>query len=158
VIVIDVGCARIGGDYSIERLLEEFHPELLIGLDPHPSVENSLTVQDGGWVAIYNAAAWTHDGTVGYTEAGLRSAVANRQNVEQVPCIDLARLIFDLPEKEDVVLKMDAEGAEYELLPYLRERGADERLRLAWVEWHGDDLRRAEIEGMLRCEVREWQW
>jgi FkbM family methyltransferase len=156
VIVIDVGCARYGGDYSIERLIEEFSPDTVIGYDPNPAALDTRVEGDTP-VTIYNMAAWTYDGTVGFVENGLRSHVRMGFGTP-VQCVDLARVILELPEGEEIVLKMDAEGAEYVLLPHLYSQRADERLRLAWVEWHDPQGGRETLEGMLRCEVTEWRW
>jgi FkbM family methyltransferase len=159
VIVIDVGCARYGGDYSIERLIDEFQPHRLIGYDPHPSTADLLDQFDRDVpVTIYEAAAWTYDGMIGYVPDGLNSWVTDRADAEQVPCIDLARVIHELDDQ--IILKIDAEGAEYKLLNHLHVQRADEKLELAWVEWHGDppDRERVRLERILRCPVEEWRW
>src|SRR3990170_8813696 len=80
-IVIDVGCARYGGDYSIERLIEEFHPDLLYGFDPNPVTtqkppgECDAYVIEGTTVFIERLAAWTYRGQIGYLEDGLNSCL-----------------------------------------------------------------------------------
>jgi hypothetical protein len=82
--------------------------------------------------------------------------------VREVPCFDLAAFIRDLPPGE-IVLKLDAEGAEIPLLEHLHAAGMDERLTLLLVEWHdavmtGDyGARRAMLEAALRCRVEEWE-
>ena len=162
-IVVDVGCARYGADYSIERLIEEFHPEILYGFDPGYTGE-LLFEQDGCTVTVSREAAWTYDGRVAFEIAGLSGGV--RDSGVTVRCVDLARFLFELPVGEEVALKMDAEGAEYQLLEHLIETGADRRLKLAWVEWHParvrvngkPDARRAAIEARIGCEMHEWRW
>lgn len=77
---------------------------------------------------------------------------------------------------DDLILKMDAEGAEYVLLPYLQETSTDTFLRLAWVEWHcpncgtgwfsPDDRcgrcefhepgKRSLLEASMGCEMHQW--
>lgn len=164
-IVIDVGCARYGGAYSIEYLIEEYHPRILYGFDPnwHPSMLTPGEHLGDTEVFVFEKAAWTRDGFVTFviqsamggwvTEDPLSSAA--------VACIDLAMFIKGLPDEEEIVLKMDAEGAEYELLDHLIAHGVDERLSLAWIEWHdyGVDepaMRRKSIEGKIRCPLDEW--
>lgn len=155
-IVVDVGCARYGDDYSIERLVEELHPHTLFGFDPNAPAHADA---DGDTdVIVSSAAAWTHDGAIGYGNPGLCGFLTTADDAQQVPCIDLARFIVDLPAGETIALKIDAEGAEYELLEHLIATGADRRLTLAWVEWHDPQGARALIEERLRCDLREWAW
>src|SRR5213596_3219310 len=103
-IVIDVGCARYGGDYSIERLVEEFHPDVLYGLDPNPAVHTGMPKKEylsavaATTVTVERAAAWTYDGEIGYVEAGLGSWVTLNPLKPRVPCVDLARLVLSQPE------------------------------------------------------------
>lgn len=173
-IVIDVGCATYGGDESVNYLLEEFSPQILYGFDPGLD-RDFKDVVEGCVVDLRRQAAWTHDGTVGFRVAGLGGHVEESGRV-LFRCVDLARFILDL-DSNDVVLKMDAEGAEYTLLPWLVEQNADLRLRLALIEWHCEECgiggngrhregcpadkeawiaRRASVEGALRCETGEW--
>ena len=162
-IVVDVGCARYGADYSIERLIEEFHPEILYGFDPGYTGE-LLFEQDGCTVTVSREAAWTYDGRVAFEIAGLSGGV--RDSGVTVPCVDLARFLLELPECEEVALKMDAESAEYTLLEHLLDTGADARLKLLWCEWHPrgkrvnarPDARREAIEQRLHCEVHQWNY
>lgn len=168
-IVIDIGCARYGGDYSIEHLIEEFHPDVLYGFDPNqgpdeypwsPNPPNGPTgPTKAGRILIEKKAAWVYDGEVRFHEAGLGSTVGKGK--EMVPCFDLARFIKELPG-DGHVLKMDCEMAEYTILPHLIEQDADLLLSLAWIEWHpyweGIPEKRQPIEAALRCEVREWRY
>jgi hypothetical protein len=170
-IVIDVGCATYGGDSSIPYLIEEFRPGTLIGFDPSSAVEDDHTYIMGGTrVHTYRKAAWLYEGTVAFTEAGTSGKVGTGP---QVPCVNLIDWITCWGDSQEVVLKMDAEGSEYVLLPYLREHNADLLLKLAWVEWHCERCGRgggghregcthdytekqAEMEAMMRCEMHRW--
>jgi FkbM family methyltransferase len=161
VIVIDVGCAKYGGDFSIERLIEEFHPDILFGFDPNPALEQlgpgePFLIGDTE-VMLEQKAAWIFDGEVGYVNDSLNSWVTDSRSAEKVPCFDLACFIEELPEDE-IVLKMDAEGSEYDLLRHLILKGMDERLKLAWIEWHVPDRGRAQIEAEIGCELAVWNW
>ena len=159
--VIDVGCARYGGDFSIERLIEEFSPEILYGFDPSwepPMFDPPADLKT--IVHISNEAVWTHDGVVQFTINGLNGQVTTTG--PERPCVDLARVVRELPD-DDIVLKVDAEGSEYELLEHLMAKGMDNRLRLAWIEWHPFGAkdwsqRRASIERRIQCELTEWRW
>ena len=176
-VVIDIGCAKWGSDESIPYLIETFKPTALYGFDPALDGSEDVTILDSDpqtWVMLRPWCAWVHDGHVGFKVAGLGGKV--EADAPSYPCFDLARFILELDE-EKIVLKMDAEGAEYELLPHLREHDADLRLKLAWVEWHCEYCglggngrhrdncqgnaeawwqRRRALEADMRCEMQEW--
>lgn len=172
-IVIDVGCAKWGGDESIPDLVRDYEPSTLYGFDP--AAEEADYFLGNTIVVVHPWAAWTYDGRIGFKVAGLGGQVTD--GATQHPCFDLARFIHGLPDDE-IVLKIDAEGAEYTLLPHLREHDADLRLKLACVEWHcevcgiggngrhregcrGDhvawEARRAETEALIRCPLEQWE-
>ena len=99
-IVLDVGCARYGGDYSIERLIEEFQPDELYGCDPNPVMDEMIAQykEDPPLATdlhLAKAAAWTYNGTVGFREDGLNSWITDLQGAPQVECFDLAEMIRD---------------------------------------------------------------
>jgi FkbM family methyltransferase len=167
VIVIDVGCARWGNDYSIERLIQWYHPDVLIGFDPAKDVAKAMPRADvlataKTQVILRREAAWVYDGEVRFMEDGLNSQVGDAEHWPLVRCVDLARVIEELPEGP-VVLKLDAEGAEYDLLEHLIATGAAARLTRLLVEWHptGQGERRRAIETGLRIAdvpVEQWRW
>jgi FkbM family methyltransferase len=181
-LVIDIGCARYGNDYSIERLIEEFKPDVVWAFDPHPSTPDAFDgeAEDATTVHLRGEAAWTYDGEIGFFSDGLNSKVDfNGQYAwPKIPCFDLAKFIRaqHTPDQQ-IILKIDAEGSEYELLEHLIQTKTDDLLELAWVEWHClrcfrgagghrtdcDDYeagqkRRAWIERNLSCELKEWGW
>lgn len=177
-VVVDVGCARYGGDESIPYLIEEFNPESLFGFDPQatPAVYRVGDTQ----VVVASEAAWTHDRGMWFTGQGLGGTVTAEggRGARRVDTIDLAALLHDIaPLHDKLVLKMDAEGAEYELVPHLIDRGIDTLLELMWIEWHCQacgrgggghrpgcldtltkkwEARRDELEAQARCEMHRW--
>ena len=184
-IVIDIGCARYGNDYSIERLVEEFEPRVIYGFDPNVSDDllGFHTWLIGGQpdrkveVEVQRSAAWLYDGEIGFVSAGLTSWLTEMPEKPRTPCFDLVRFIRDLPSDEEMVLKMDAEKSEYELLERLIKTRTDELLKLIWVEWHCVSCgrgagghrpecldpvdrhpRRQWIEENISCELAEWCW
>jgi hypothetical protein len=173
-IVVDVGCAPWGGDVSVPHLLEEFHPKVLYGFDPGLPERSNYFTEDGTEVILAREAAWTFDGTIGFRVGGLGGQVD--EHALKYPCVDLAGFINGLAEDE-IVLKIDAEGAEYTLIPHLRAKDADLRLKLCRIEWHCEFCgiggngrhreectvdrdwwieRRERTEQMLRCPTDEW--
>lgn len=162
-IVIDVGCARYGGDYSIERLIEKFEPDILYGFDPSwlPEMYDESAYKTT--VIVSTEVAWTRKGVIPFLEDGLNGQIGDADFWPRLRCIDLARFIKRFPTGGEIILKMDCEGSEYELLEHLMNTGVDERLSLAWVEWHPRGVldpaeRRASIERRIRCPLDEWLW
>jgi hypothetical protein len=176
-IVIDVGCAKYGGDESIPYLIEEFSPETLYGFDP--ACESSTYYVGDTLVVTQPWAAWTEDTKVGFDHAGLRGKV--KKGGKETVAFDLSALVHKLSltvpgANSEIVLKLDCEGAEYTLLPHLRDTDADLRLKLIWCEWHcekcgtgwfsfndrcgrcqnHDPGKRSELEGLMRCEMHQW--
>lgn len=146
-------------------MLAEFEPDALFGFDP--AWESSMFTPPEGMTAqviVQKAAAWIYDGEIGFEGSGLGGHVASSPRL--VPCVDLAEFIRSLPSDQEIVLKIDAEGAEYELLEHLIGLRVDELLTLAWVEWHPPgarvnsrpDERRDAIESAISCEIVEWRW
>jgi hypothetical protein len=170
--IIDVGCARYGNDYSIERLIEEFHPDVVYGFDPSDEIvataaedwerighDLRFLTPEGVGVILEQKAAWTYSGKIGYRADGLNSWISDMKDAPRVPCFDLSRFILDLAEKHArIVLKIDAEGSEYDLLKHLMVTGADQFLELAWIEWHEPNRGRHVIEEEFACPVKEWRW
>lgn len=144
--MVDLGCAPHGTDISVQPLIERFHPRVLYGFDPLQ--RDVIAEQDGTRVVLSPRAAWTHDGYVGIVEDGIRTQVFESE-AGCVPCFDLARFLSELPD-EEIVLKLDVEGGEYELLPHLHATCVDERVSLCLVEWHGEG------RVALRCPIEEW--
>lgn len=175
-IVIDVGCATWGGDNSVGPLIDEFSPILLIGLDPAIERFSEFTL-DGCVVSLYPTAAWTSNGPIGFTVANLGGHIDHESEV-MFEGLDLAERVLSLPSTQEIVLKIDAEGAEYDLVPHLVSRDADLRLKLMLVEWHCSACgygiwdgvhpdgctadqeawlqRRETTKQGVRCELKEW--
>ena len=147
-VVVDVGCADHHGR-SVDYLVDRFHPDELWGFDPWPEME-VRDYQDGTThVRTSRIAAWTHDGEISYTLDGDRSHVG--EGPITVECFDLAAWLAQ--RDAGAVLKLDAEGSEYELIPRLIETGEDNRLSLLLIEWHSDDHGLTEQIG---CPIEEW--
>lgn len=162
-VVIDVGAAQHGGSYSMERLVEQFEPEWLYGIDPSENLTFPLAGKTR--VELIQSAAWIYDGKIGYRADGTNSWVTNDPHAPAVPCFDLARFIRELDEEHNdrLVLKLDCEGAEYELLDWLIDNDVDELLDLVIVEWHpksepAHEALSADIIERIRCEIQEWPY
>jgi hypothetical protein len=160
-VVIDVGCATHGSDQSIGHLLDEFFPDVLIGYDP--AAHRQTWTEKGTLISVFPMVAWTFDGQVRFQLARTSGHVTEDTAAPLFDCVDLAKVITKAQQRhgQPVVLKMDAEGAEYVLLPYLLEKGVT--VDLAWIEWHpnlGDPhgIVRADIERRWQGDIISWHW
>ena len=162
-IVVDLGCASYQrGDKqedSIITLIRRFKPMLYFGFDP--AVQDGVGRVEGTTLVTSRKAAWIHDGRVGFVLDGNCSHVAGDDSL--VHCFDIAQFLTTLP-RVDTVLKLDVEGAEYELLPHLLMRDALKNVRQLLVEWHTgkrangyDEKLKEKILAELTVPVEEWQ-
>ena len=160
-IVLDIGASKYNGDYSIERLIDMYHPDTLYAFDP--SWEPSMAPSDTETKVIGSKkAAWTYDGKVRFLIDGLNGQIGDHAHWPEVRCFDLAKFIGKLPEDE-IILKLDAEMSEFELLERLIAQKMDARLSLAIIEWHklpdgSHDARRMAIERSIACPIEVWKW
>lgn len=159
-IVVDLGCAEHDGEASVGPLIERFKPNRFYGFDPHPGTAEmfvNIAASPSVHLDLRAEAAWIYDGTIDYLQAGLRSRVGEG---EPVPCFDLARFILELPEDE-LVVKMDVEGAEKQLLEHLIANDADKRIALLLIEWHDhrdfvESFDRDDLISRLHCPMETW--
>jgi hypothetical protein len=165
-IVIDVGCAswetKDGKlEDSVLTLIQRFHPRVLFGFDPFPVVPDHIGVVEGTVVLTAQRAAWTHAGTEGYTLSRNCSHIGGED--AQVACFDLASFLRSLPGVE-TIMKIDIEGAEYELLPHLIRMDSLRNVSRILIEWHTGEYRndfegwtKEKIMEQLTCPVESWQ-
>lgn len=124
-----------------------------------PSLQAVAARHPGTRVTIHHAAVWTSDATLPFflsgadttgredTEGSTLLGGKTRRNPAcgeirydqpvQVPCIDFsAWLARTFSGRDHVWLKMDIEGAEYEVLEKMLEDGSIDRVDKAFVEFH----------------------
>jgi hypothetical protein len=164
-IVVDLGCCSYARgnrvEDSIQTLVRRFKPGILFGFDPHPALLEAVGNVYGTTVITARRAAWTGEGTVGVVINGNCTHVDTDEE-QAAKSFDLAAWVRMLPDTK-IVLKVDIEGAEYVLLPYLIEQGLMDRFSRVLVEWHTGDLAngyesdRASILAGIECPVEEWQ-
>ena len=104
-------------------------------------------------INVYDTAAWVYDGTVDFYMAPpefpysftLCSSLIKEKttgnldikNPVKVKCIDFSKWIMDNLSKEDyIILKMDIEGAEWEVLPKMMKDGSMDYIDEFYGEWH----------------------
>ena len=115
--------------------------------------ENIKQKQNFLKVHIHNKAVWVKDGTInlylGHHESstvllGKKVPSCYNQQIDYtapriVECIDFSHWLvqnFDLKDK--ITVKMDIEGAEYDVLEHLLKQGTINYISQLFVEWHYD--------------------
>ena len=82
-----------------------------------------------------------------------------------VNCVDLSRIIKKHKDDYEVVIKMDIEGAEYDVLRHLIREGTAQYINTLFIEWHFSSMSNETEESSDRIieklteagvSVREW--
>ena len=168
--VIDLGSETHGYEESLFTLIERLKPERVYAFDPLGPDEDISS--RGVEIHRSSKAAWTFDGEisfgVGSQDAMNATAVRGKiragewKEIIRVPCFDFAA--FLLRFDEPVYVKMDVEGAEYDILEKVIASGADKHISFLTVEWHDHQFsqmekysrRRVEIIRNLSCPNDTW--
>jgi len=151
-VVVDLGCANYGSQDSVAALIDAYHPDRLYGFDPHPTLRPTIRNRKGCHIRLFRKAAWLYDGEIGYHEDITRSHIVD--GAPPVPCFDFSARLARIAEVgKPVILKMDVEGAEYELLERMIADGTDQLVDELLVEWHDDDHG---LTDRLACPVKTW--
>lgn len=119
-------------------------------------------------IKFYADAVYTHNGQITFykrpDELPLGSTlmpakIQDAPNVElTVDCVDILDIIPD----EKFCLKVDAEGAEYDILERLIESGKHELVDRLYVEWHDSKMtsdnfaRQVAIANYFKKRIKEW--
>ena len=118
--------------------------------EPNPELVKSLSKYKG-IATIHNKALSSRDDVLDFYLGGSLSSTLRTDKVSgnikygnpiKVQSVDLAKFITENFSKEDyIVLKLDVEGAEYEIIPHLLTKGIFD----GWVddlfgEWHAHKL------------------
>jgi FkbM family methyltransferase len=123
-----------------------------IAFEPNLSMFNQMKEQKYPMCAsieLYPMAAWTRDDNLTFYEDKRSSAqwgssiikrpdMNDRQRVElTVPCVNISRVLASLSSDFVVAMKIDIEGAEFEVIRHLLKHPYSlRRVRFAIVEWH----------------------
>jgi FkbM family methyltransferase len=109
-------------------------------------------IENGGRreINLYKStAAWIYNGNISfyvetknakhsYWASSIKSDMVEEKEKEQVtvPCVDIAGLLSQFTDEDMVVMKVDIEGAEFELLTHLIARNALRVVDIIGVEYH----------------------
>jgi len=150
-----------------------------ISFEPVPFLANQLTEihKDDPTVNIQNSAVWIED-TVQkfyicdkYTDGSSLLTSLNELKEDQyvdMNCFDFSTWLKNTFTEEDyVILKLDIEGAEYEVLNKMIEDGTMKLVKEFWGEWHDmkiSDQRTKDLADKVykyladnKIQFREWE-
>jgi len=151
-IYIDGG-ARIGE--SIEILLDK--REELKGCDSylfecnpaHINTLNDIKFNNNNYnFIIKNEALWVENvekdfylsidkwGDLGCTLKPEKKELLDINNPIKVKCVDLSQFLKSFKDDEYIILKLDVEGAEYDILEHLIKEGTINKIKELYVEFH----------------------
>ena len=152
-VVVDLGCMERNGADSLAVLAVEYGPAMIFGFDPSPLLEEETKTIGNSVAVLSRKAAWLYDGAIGFREHGSGSSIGVG---DAVLCFDFSAWLRELVADE-IIVKMDIEGAEVELLKRMIADGTDSLVDELLVEWHTpDEAFVEELEAKLACKVRRW--
>ena len=81
----------------------------------------------------------------------------------EIQCVDICEVINSLHDYQKIILKLDVEGAEYEILEKLLESGLMSRVSKLYAEWHWNKMglsqeRHKAIYNRVKehCPIQDW--
>ena len=102
---------------------------------------------------VHNEAVWIEDGVIPFyfsTKGYKRSSSSamknktsgnlNHKKPEIVPCIDFSKWLLHNFEDDNIVLKMDIEGAEYQVLRKMLNDGSISLINTLYIEFHAHKI------------------
>ena len=111
--------------------------------DSNVKIENKAFWTDDSFIEFYLSTSWS-DGSSVYKEKN--SGGISENILLKVPCIDLSSFINSFDKDDYIILKLDVEGAEYEILNKMIEDGTIKRINELHGEFHPDKINKPEIK------------
>ena len=120
----------------------------VISFEPIPGLAKQLQEihQDNPTVQIQNSAVWVNDElktfhlSEEYTDgSSLLDSLNNlrKEHSITIPCFDLSSWLAESFDKDDyIILKLDIEGAEYQVFSKMIDDGTINLINEFWGEWH----------------------
>jgi FkbM family methyltransferase len=148
-----IDCGAHCGE-SILMAKQKFGMDIhVISFEPIPHFANQISeiYKDNDSVQISNSAIWINDKikkiyvSTDITDGSslLGNAMNNLKSdiYIEIPCVDLSSWILNTFTNEDyIILKLDIEGAEYEVLNKMIDDGSIKLIKELWGEWHIDRM------------------
>lgn len=150
-IYLDLGCHNGQSiiDFYDGKFDDRLEPKFFksIAFDPNPHYKDELDrISNILGTEIIKKAVLDHNGTIEFSlrSNDEKSSVMKEKNcwadgeIMTVPCIDFAEYLYNLGE--DVVIRMDIEGAEYPVLERLIMTGVIKQVKYLGIEWHASKM------------------
>ena len=148
---IDAG-ANIG--QSIDNFIKHWpnwNEYLILSYEANPNLKNQFErFSSKKNIKFFSSAIWSYDGFIDFylsTEHNFGSSINKNKKSGRldktpisVPCVDIDRIIREHKDKEYIILKLDIEGAEYELLNYMFDKGTFNYINELYIEFHTDKV------------------
>ena len=133
---------------SVKKFREEYpnsNEYEIISFECNPRFTETLNNTDG--ITFHNKEDWIEDGTqdfyIGHAASSSLIYGKTRGNLDfdnpvTVESVDLSKWLTENFNKDDhIILKMDIEGAEYQVLPKMISDGSIDYVDVVYVEFHG---------------------
>ena len=101
---------------------------------------------------IHTKAVHTHNGTIDYRissaeqKNGISSNIPDVCSTEVIECIDIDDILDTLDNYEQVIMRIDIEGSEYDVIPKLIEHKNLKKITELYLEWHTTNNEHVDIE------------
>jgi len=143
-IFIDLGYNLGQSTDFFYKLIPDSSEYAIYAFEPDP--RNSSKFDYSLPINYYKQAAWIYDGVIKFylgdlsfasTVNSTKTTRIKTDNYTEVECVDISNFIINNFNKQDyIILKVDIEGAEYELLEHLIKTKAIEYVDDLFVEFH----------------------
>lgn len=163
---------RCGLDESWEVFCFEVVEELI------PKIQEKTLFKTLPNIEVINKAVWTEDGKMPltldlqfddmYDYGGATNILGDnylkpdyikhelRKNAREVETLDFSKFVRENFSKEDqIIVKLDIEGAEYEVLDKMINEGTVDYVNAFFVEWHNHMLDKKYDENYLRRQLAQ---
>ena len=168
----DANVLDVGGHYGLYSCLaHSLGAKRIIAIEANPYnylhyVKNTLDITNG---KVINAAVSSESGKLVTIDNNSEKSTVGKGDIN-VATVTLSEVVTMFPENEDIVLKMDIEGAEIELLEHLISTGSIALINILYIEFHSEyqspdasritkqreDIILEALSGISTLKVRIW--
>lgn len=173
---IDLGAYK--GDtieqfYNWGHLLSDPKEFQIFAFEPNSDCWNSLNLlaKQKGNLSVIGKAAWVKDGDIDFIPDGIgATTMKTKKNWDQglaikVPCLDFSEWMTRFTKDDFIVLKIDIEGAEFEVLEKMIKDGTISLVDHLWVEFHQNKVtdyttqyKNELVDRIKKIVPNFWEW
>lgn len=175
-VFIDCGANRGQGLREFIKMFNIDSSWVVESYEPNAECNLAENILEFPFAKAFTKAVWSHTGKVSFSKTivtetnndegssinGLNVyAVENHpQEMIEVDCIDISDILNKYSDEDYIVLKIDVEGAEYEIVRKMIKDGTINKVDELFVEWHsryGVVGETAETENQLKEEIQKYK-